>query len=57
MSKYTFLEVITYCITLDLSVILIDSPIKQYYFCILREPVIPSLMIYVSSNLEADVEI
>ena len=31
------------CITLDLCVILKDGPIKQYYFCILREPVIPVL--------------
>ena len=38
MSKYTFLEVMV-CITLDISVILIDGPIKQYYLCILREPV------------------
>ena len=28
-------------ITFDLSIILIDGPIKQYYFCILRGPVIP----------------
>ena len=30
-----------YCITFDLSVILKDGPIKQYYICILRETVIP----------------
>ena len=29
------------CLTFDLSIILIDGTIKQYYFCILREPVIP----------------
>ena len=29
------------CITLDLFVILIDGPIKQYYLYILGEPVIP----------------
>ena len=28
-------------ITLVLSVIIIDGPIKQYYLCILRESVIP----------------
>ena len=29
------------CITFVLSVIFRDGPIKQYYFCILRDPVIP----------------
>ena len=29
------------CITFNVSIILLDGPIKQYYFCILREPVIP----------------
>ena len=29
------------CITFDLSVILKDGPMKQYYFCILIEPSIP----------------
>ena len=35
------LEVIMCYVTFDLSVILIDGPNKQYYLCILREPVIP----------------
>ena len=43
------------CVTLDLSAILKDGPIKQYYVCILREPVIP--MSYDLHIVEADVEI
>ena len=43
------------CITLDLSVVLIDGPVKQYYFCILREPFIP--MSYDLRIVEADMEI
>ena len=38
MSKYNILEEIMYCITFDLTIILIDGPIKQYCFCILRGP-------------------
>ena len=41
MSKYKKIEVIMWCITFDLSVILKDGPIKQYYYCILRKPVTP----------------
>ena len=36
-----FLEVIICCITFDLSVILKDGPIKQYYSSILRDLFIP----------------
>ena len=44
------------CITFDLSVILKDDPTKQYYLCILGEPVI-RVSYDLSSNLEANVEI
>ena len=40
-SKYIILEAIMCCTTFDLPAILKDGPIKQYYFCILRESVIP----------------
>ena len=55
MSKYNIFR--SNCVSFDLSIILIDGPIKQYYLCILRGRVITMSYDLRPSNLEADVEI